>query len=441
MKKLFHDLFLQAEGMPFSITYPDGTTCKYGGAGESKFNLIFKTDRAMRAILVNVDLGFGEAYMVGDIDVAGEMTDLMTMVMTTDLIGAFRKLIYRPANILRHLPAQVRVFWHYLYQRHTYENDKRFVSKHYDLGKEFFAMWLDSDMQYSCGYFKTPQDSIDLAQEQKREHVCRKLLLKPGETLLDIGCGWGGMLIYAAQHYGISGLGITLSQEQADESNRRIKKAGLQDRIRVEYSHYRDLSKQGHMFDKIVSVGAFEHFGKPNHDRFFSIVKQTLKPSGTFVLHTISRMGPGKPLAFGNKHVFPGVYTPSLVELSQSLQQLEMRVQDVENLRLHYSYTSQRWLAAFEAHVDEIRAMYDEPLVRMFRLYLSHGVALMRYGKNELYQMVITPRIDNERPLTRDYLYAEHDETNRPTMTAEPNRQGILTDEHKISGSQPVSGK
>ncbi len=408
MKELFHDLFSQAEEMPFSITYPDGTTCRYGGEGDSKFNLVFKTDKAMRAMLVNVDLGFGEAYMVGDIDVEGKMTDLMAMVMTTDLIGAFRKVIYRPANILRNLRAQARVFWHYLYQRHTYESDKQFISKPYDLGNEFYSLWLDKDMHYSCGYFKTPEDSIDLAQEQKCEHVCRKLLLEPDETLLDIGCGWGGLLIYAAQHYGISGVGMTLSREQAEESNRRIQKAGLQDRIHVEHADYRDLPKQGRVFDKVVSVGCLEHIGKANHDLFFSKVKQSLKPTGTFVLHTIGRLKSEAALAFGNKHVFPGVYTATIVEISQCLQDLEMRIQDVENLRLHYSYTTQWWLDAFEAHVDEIRAMYDEPLVRLFRLYLSHGVALMRYGANELYQVVITPGIDNERPLTRDYLYAQH---------------------------------
>ena len=202
---------------------------------------------------------------------------------------------------------------------------------------------------------------------------------------------------------------MTLSRAQAEESNRRIQKAGLQDRIHVEHADYRDLPKQGRVFDKVVSVGCLEHIGKANHDLFFSIVKQSLKPAGTFVLHTIGRMKPGTPLAFSNKHVFPGVYTATLVEISQCLQNLEMRIQDVENMRLHDSYTTQRWLDAFEAHVDEIRAMYDEPLVRIFRLYLSHGVALMRYGTNELYQVVITPGIDNERPLVRDYVYAEHE--------------------------------
>lgn len=406
MKELFHNLFSQADGMPFRITYPDRTTCQYGSAGEAKFNLIFKTKKAMRAMLVNVDLGFGEAYMLGDIDLEGKMTDLMTMVMTTDMLGAFRKVVYHPVNILRRLPSHAAVFWQYLYQRHTYENDKRFISEPYDLGNKFYALWLDKDMQYTCGYFKTPQDSIDLAQEQKREQICRKLRLQPGDTILDIGCGWGGMLIYAARHYGISGVGVTLSKEQAEESNRRIKNAGLQERIHVEHADYRDLPGQGRVFDKVVSVGCLEHIGKPNHDLFFSIARQSLKPGGTFVLHTIGKLQPGPSFAFGNKHVFPGVYTATLMEISQCLAKLGMRIQDVENMRLHYSYTAQRWLDAFEAHVDEIRAMYNEQLVRLFRIYLSHGVAFMRYGDNELYQVIITPGIDNERPLTRDYLYA-----------------------------------
>jgi cyclopropane-fatty-acyl-phospholipid synthase len=415
MKALFHKLFSQADNMAFNITYPDRTTVKYGGAGESKFNLIFKTKKAMRAMLINADLGFGEAYMVGDIEFEGKMTDLMTMVMTTDLLSAFRKVVYHPLNVLRHLPSHIYVFWNYLYQRHTYENDKRFISEPYDLGNEFYSLWLDKDMQYTCGYFKTPQDSIDLAQDQKREQLCRKLQLKPGETLLDIGCGWGGMMIYAAQHYGISGVGVTLSKEQAEESNRRIEKAGLQDKIHVEHADYRDLPKKGRVFDKVVSVGCLEHVGKENHDLFFSIAKQSLKPNGTFVLHTIGKSKPGPQLAFGNKHVFPGVYTATLAEISTCLSKLNMRIHDVENMRLHYSYTVKKWLEAFEAHVDEIREMYDEQLVRLFRIYLSHGVPFMRYGENELYQVIITPGIDNKRPMTRDYLYAE--ESNSKSFT------------------------
>ena len=159
MKALFHKLFSHSDTMPFSLTYPDGTTEKYGRDGESKFNLIFKTKKAMRAMLINADLGFGEAYMVGDIEFEGKIIDLMTMVMPTDLLSPFRKVVYNPINILRHLPSHIHVFWNHLYQRHTYENDERFISEPYDLGNEFYALWLDKDMQYTCGYFKTPEES------------------------------------------------------------------------------------------------------------------------------------------------------------------------------------------------------------------------------------------------------------------------------------------
>jgi len=405
MKRLFHDLFSEARGKPFAIRYPDGTTAAYGGSGAPKFTLVFRTEAAMRAILINVDLGFGEAYMYGDVDIEGDLLDLLTMVMTSDMTAAIREAAYRPVRLLRHLPSHLRVVWQYLYQPHTYEKDKRYISEPYDLGNDFYAKWLDKDMLYSCGYFKSPDDSIDVAQEQKREHVCRKLGLAPGETLLDIGCGWGGLLIYAAQHYGISGVGVTLSKEQAEESNRRIQRAGLADRVHVEHAHWRDLEKQDRVFDKVVSVGCLEHVGKRYHDRFFSVVKRSLRPHGTFVLHTIGKCRPGRSLAFGNKHIFPGVYTATLAEIAECLSRLDMRIHDVENIRIHYSLTTRRWLDAFEAHADEFRATYGDPFVRMFRLYLTHGIALMRYGDNEVYQLVATPGIDNDRPLTRDYMY------------------------------------
>jgi len=405
MKRLFHDLLSEARGTPFAVRYPDGTTLAYGEPGAPKFTVVFKTEAAMRAILVNVDLGFGEGYMYGDIDIEGELLDFLTMALTSDLEAALRRASGHPMRILRHLPSHLRVAWQYLFQPHTYESDKRFISEPYDLGNEFYAKWLDKDLLYSCGYFKTPDDSIDAAQEQKREHVCRKLRLAPGETLLDIGCGWGGLLIWAARHHGISGVGVTLSKEQAAFANMRIQQAGLADRVHVEHAHWRDLEKRTQVFDKVVSVGCLEHVGERWHDRFFSVVKRSLRPGGTFVLHTIGKRKPGHAFAFGNKYIFPGVYTATLVEIAECLERLDMRIHDVENLRLHYSLTTRRWAAAFEAHADEFRATYGEPFVRMFRLYLVNGIAMMAYGDNELYQVVATPGIDNGRPLTRDYLY------------------------------------
>ena len=187
----------------------------------------------------------------------------------------------------------------------------------------------------------------------------------------------------------------------------------------MEHADYRDLPKQGRVFDKVVSVGCLEHIGKANHDLFFSIVKQSLKPTGTFVLHTIGTAEDRwSRWRSGTSTCFPACTRRRSSRSASACKKLDMRIQDVENLRLHYSYTTQRWLAAFEAHVDEIRAMYDERLVRIFRLYLSNGVAMMRYADNELYQVVITPGIDNERPLTRDFLYAER--SNRPVGEPSP---------------------
>lgn len=419
MKALFHKLFLQADGMPFSITYPDDTIHHYGSDGPPKFNLIFKTEKAMRAMLVNVDLGFGEAYMLGDIQLDGKMSDLMTMVMTSDLISDFRKVMFHPLNVLRHLPSHLRLAWQYFSQPNTYENDKRFISSTYDLGNEFYALWLDRDMHYTCGYFKTPQDTIDQAQQQKSDHVCRKLQLQPGETLLDIGCGWGGLMIYAARHYGISGLGVTLSKEQASEANRRISAAGLQERIRVIHADYRDIPDLGQVFDKVASVGCFEHIGKSNHQQFLSIARQVIKPGGTFLLHTIGKLTPGRPGAFSNKYIFPGAYIPTLTEICQSLASLDMRVYDVENLHRHYSLTAQRWLNKFHEQRNQICEMYDEQFFRMFDIYLSNAVPMMNFGRNELFQLIITPGADPNRPLTRDFIYNADSMPNRWHAQAE----------------------
>ncbi|MEK7477618.1 MAG: cyclopropane-fatty-acyl-phospholipid synthase family protein [Candidatus Coatesbacteria bacterium] len=405
MKKLYHSILSGVRGTPFAVRYPDGSTVAYGGEGTPKFTLVLRTEAAMRAIMVNVDLGFGEAYMYGALDIEGELLDFLMMALTSNLESELRRVSGQPTMILRHLPSYLRVFWQALYQPHTYETDKRYISEPYDLGNDFYAKWLDKDVLYSCGYFKTPDDSIDAAQEQKREHVCRKALLKPGETLLDIGCGWGGLLIWAAQHHGISGVGVTLSKEQAAFGNLRIKEAGLGDKIHVEHCHWQDIEKWNKVFDKVVSVGCLEHVGKKWHDRFFGVVKKSLNPKGTFVLHTIGKQRPGISLAFGNKYIFPGVYTATLVEIATCLEKQGMRVQDVENLRLHYSLTCRRWAADFEAHADEFRAQYGDPFVRMFRLYLVNGIAMMAHADNELFQVVATPGIDNVRPLTRDYLY------------------------------------
>ena len=404
MKRLYHEMLATVKTMPFAVRYPDGSAERYGDPGEPTFTLVLKTDKVMRAILVNLDLGFGEGYMYGDIEIEGKLFDLLKMVLQTDLTTAIRSKIYQPLRFLRHLPSHARIFWQYLFQPHTYQSDARYISEPYDLGNDFYRKWLDKDMQYTCGYFHTPDDTLDDAQDQKREHLCRKLRLAPGQTLLDIGCGWGGMLIYAAQHHGISGLGVTLSKEQAKEANERIARLGLGDRISVRHAHYRDLEQHAERYDRVVSVGCLEHVGKSQNRRFFDVIAKMLKPDGTLVLHTIGKREPAFSFAFGNKYIFPGVYTLTLHEICGHLQRLRFRIHDVENLRIHYSHTARRWLDGFMAHREEFAKQYGEPFVRMFELYLTNGTAYMLWGEDELYQVVATPGIDNTRPLTRDFL-------------------------------------
>ena len=212
------------------------------------------------------------------------------------------------------------------------------------------------------------------------------------------------MLIYAAQHHGISGLGVTLSKEQAKEANERIARLGLGDRISVRHAHYRDLEQHAERYDRVVSVGCLEHVGKSQNRRFFDVIAKMLKPDGTLVLHTIGKREPAFSFAFGNKYIFPGVYTLTLHEICGHLQRLRFRIHDVENLRIHYSHTARRWLDGFMAHREEFAKQYGEPFVRMFELYLTNGTAYMLWGEDELYQVVATPGIDNTRPLTRDFL-------------------------------------
>ena len=314
MKRLYHEMLATVKTMPFAVRYPDGSAERYGDPGEPTFTLVLKTDKVMRAILVNLDLGFGEGYMYGHIDVEGSLLDMLMMILTTDVAATLRKRATEPMRFLRHLPTHAKIAWQYIAQPHSYEKDKNYISAPYDLGNDFYREWLDESMQYSCGYFKTPDDTIDQAEQQKRDHICRKLRLKPGETLLDVGCGWGGLLIWAAEHYGISGLGVTLSREQAAECNARIQAKGLAGKIHVEHAHYLDLELRSTVYDKVVSVGCLEHVGKKFNDRFFAILKKCVKPTGTIVLHTIGKTKPSYEFAFGNKYIFPGVYTLSLAQ-------------------------------------------------------------------------------------------------------------------------------
>ncbi len=409
MQKIFHELFSTVQVKPFAVKYPNGDLVQYGPQDpgtKPTCTLVFNTERAMKAVATGIDLGFGESYMYGELDVEGNFKDFMEVAMAPGgMEEAVLRTAYRPGFILKHLPSFFESVLLYFFQSNTKNNSKKHLSMAYDTGNDFFQLMLDKNMLYTCAYFKTPDDTIDQAQEQKCEHVSRKLLLKPGETLLDIGCGWGGMLIHAAKHYGISGLGVTLSKAQADLAMERITQAGLQDRIQVKHMDYRDLPLT-QRYDKIVSLGCLEHIGKSHYKDYFRIVKQLLSPQGLFLLHHIGNKGYSRPSLFARKYLFPGSYAPPLYEVAEAISREGMRIHDVENLRIHYAYTAERWLENVERHKEEITKMYDDVFVRVYRLYLNHGMGFCRYGAAELFQVLLSPHVNNELlPLTREHLY------------------------------------
>jgi cyclopropane-fatty-acyl-phospholipid synthase len=291
---------------------------------------------------------------------------------------------------------------------HSKERDRQAITYHYDRSNDFYALWLDRRMVYSCAYFATPDDDIDTAQERKLDYICRKLRLQPGERLLDIGCGWGGLVMYAAQHYGVEAYGITLSQQQAELAQKRIAEAGLSERCRVEVRDYRDVNEE-HSFDKIVSVGMFEHVGQALLPTYFQQAWHLLRPGGVFLNHGIASVitEPQRESVFNQRYVFPD---GELVPISTTLRAAEtsgFEVRDVESLREHYALTLRHWVRRLESHADEARQLTGDVTYRIWRIYMSASIHAFVTGRNNIYQtLLVKPdRGNSHLPLTRADWY------------------------------------
>lgn len=370
------------------VTYWDGTSVTYG-TGTPELHITIKTPRAVRAMLKNLTLGFGESYMNGLIDIDGPLDEV-------NRLASENKPNLRLASSMRWVRA-----------RNTNIRGKQqsFISHHYDIGNDFYKMWLDTSLTYSCGYFRKPTDSLETAQAQKVAHLLRKLQLKKGMSLLDIGSGWGTLLITAAKDYGIRGMGITLSREQLKYSQAAAKKAGVADRIDFKLLNYQDLAEQDVEFERIISVGMFEHVGKGNHDKYFQAVDDMLVPGGLSVLHSITHDHETPTDPWIDKYIFPGGYVPPIKMVVSKLPNYNFRLLDYENLRLHYAMTLDEWLRRFEAHKKDVLKMYDERFYRMWRLYLASSSAAFRYGDLSLSQFVFSKGLNNDLPLTREHIY------------------------------------
>ncbi len=395
-KTLLHSVLHRATGPPFSVTYPDGETHTYGDqGGEPRFRLVLNGPLDLAAVRASPMVELGEAYMDRTLDIEGDLREVFRMGIRlmdrSDLLQGDRETI--TARFAQR-------------QREADEEEQAGgVQHHYDLGNEFFRLWLDETMSYSCAYFRSPDDSLRRAQLQKIDHSLRKLQLAEGERLLDIGSGWGHLIIEAARQYGVHALGITLSEEQVRETRKRVEEAGLQDRVEVQLADYRDLAREDHTFDKIVSIGMFEHVGKEHIPEYFRAVRQMLKPGGFSLLHTLThpREDPSNPWL--EKYIFPWGYIPSVREVVWQLPEFSFHLLDAESLRLHYAMTTDRWARNFEEVTDEVRDMYDERFVRMWRLFLIGCTVSFRHTGLDVHQFLFSHGLNNDLPLTREYLY------------------------------------
>ncbi len=396
-KNLLRAICRCIKGMPFEVTYWDGHTEVYGACEDEAplVRVIFNEKMDLREMLLEPEVKFGEAYMDQKIDFEGDVKALFNLLIHNEEVfkkdSAKKGILQRFMKCQREIPAKKQI-----------EN----VQYHYDLGNDFFKLWLDSTLSYSCAYFKTTEDDLEQAQLQKLDHILRKMHLKDGETLLDIGCGWGWLIIKAAREYGVKAMGITLSAEQAGETKQRIQDEGLIDKVEVRQADYRDLAVEGYTFDKIVSVGMFEHVGKEYISTYFSCLKKMLKPEGLSLLHTITRPIENPTNPWLEKYIFPWGYIPSLREIVWALPEHSFHLVDVESLRMHYAMTADRWMDNFEKVVDQVREKYGERFVRMWRLYLLGSCASFRCSGLDIHQLLFSKSLCNKLPLTRHYLYS-----------------------------------
>lgn len=372
---------------------------------------------ALRAMfLPGNELGLGEAYIYNDFDIEGEiekvfqLADVLSEVTSgwLDKLRIGSELLRLPAYDGKHSTQRGRA--HLSGGQHSVDRDRQAVTYHYDVSNSFYQLWLDRNMVYSCAYFESPDEDIDQAQERKLDYLCRKMRLRPGQRLLDIGCGWGGLVIHAAKNYGVQATGITLSQPQADLANERIQAAGLSDVCGVEVRDYRQVDEpEG--YDALVSVGMFEHVGAAMLPVYFEKAFSLLKPGSVFLNHGIASRATDEPQqgpTFSDTYVFPdGELVPINITL-HAAEENGFEVRDVESLREHYALTLRQWVQRLETHHEQALKLVDEPTYRVWRLFMSGSAHGFTDGRLNLYQSLLvkpTEKGDSRLPLTRGDWY------------------------------------
>ncbi|MEE4454600.1 class I SAM-dependent methyltransferase [Novosphingobium resinovorum] len=385
------------------LARPDGSVRRFGTPAEGFPHVRIRlTDKgAERRILRDPRLGAAEAFMDGQLEVEqGDIMDLVYLLRANarwDKGGelkeqtALKKVLGKAVTLVDGINRAASA--------------KKNIAHHYDVGNDLYNLFLDIEhMQYSCAYWPSDDITLEQAQTAKLAHIAAKLAIEPGQKVLDIGCGWGGMAIYLAKHFDVSVKGITLSEEQLVLARQRAVEAGVSGRIDFELIDYRDLAARGDKFERIVSVGMFEHVGQAQFDRFFRDCATMLDDEGVMLMHTIGRMGgPGSTDAFTRKYIFPGGYIPALSETVEASEKVRLIATDVENLRLHYAKTLREWYKRCVANKEAIVKLHDERFYRMWIFYLSGATAAFESGGMCNYQIQYT-RSRHALPLTRDYI-------------------------------------
>jgi cyclopropane-fatty-acyl-phospholipid synthase len=351
----------------------------------------FANRRSLMAILADPPLRFGDAYSDGSVAIEGDLVRLLEAVYHSgvaagksgSLLGRARAALWRP-------------------HRNTLSRSRENIHHHYDIGNDFYALWLGSTMAYTCAYYPTPAAGLDEAQIAKMDHVCRKLRLKAGESVVEAGCGWGTLALHMARHYGVRVRAFNISRQQVAYARERATREGLSGQVEYVLDDYRNVS--GH-YDAFVSIGMLEHVGVANYGALGEVARRTLNGRGRGLIHSIGRNQPAPLQPWIEKRIFPGAYPPSLSQMMGIFEPWNLSVLDVENLRLHYAQTLRDWLALYEAAGERVRKMFDERFVRMWRLYLAGSVAAFTTGTLQLFQVLFAPGESNDVPLTRAHLY------------------------------------
>jgi cyclopropane-fatty-acyl-phospholipid synthase len=374
------------------VALPGGKRFTFGDGSPPHVAATLRGATTMARIVADPSLGVGEAYMDGRLILdQGTLHDLLDLASKNSGGRPGRR---RPGLLRRRWLALKR-------ERNDLLSARRNVAHHYDLSSDFYRLFLDEDMQYSCAYFERPGMSLEDAQLAKKRHIAAKLNVRAGQSVLDIGCGWGGMALSVASWTGARVDGVTLSTEQLQTARRRADAAGLAGRANFFLTDYRDVTK---VYDRIVSVGMFEHVGRPNYQAFFDAIAARLADDGVAVIHSIGRWdGPSVTDGFTAKYIFPGGYIPAFSEVTPAIERSGLLVTDIEILRLHYADTLRCWLDRFMARRSEVLALYDEPFCRMWEFYLAGAEMSFRYGAHMNFQIQLTKN-RHALPLTRTYM-------------------------------------